>query len=302
MSDTINVICSKCGQALQIPAHLEEYSCLYCGARMTRQLPKKASAPEAEAGKEYYEAHILDVIRNHLGIDKLVTGKDFEGAFTHYRQSNEEIFVQLDAAVSGDAITTDDAAIMFLDLLEEYWQHSDDRKQSKNFMLETDKFVIAVFLVPMIRQLQLSISESYCESLRKHWCERHPKSVFYIGDYEDLSKGFQKKILGLCFITTAVCRHEGKTDDCEELTAFRAFRDGFLRSCPDGAALIEEYYNIAPGIVLHMDLSDNADILYAELRRTYLQPCYEDIQAGRLQQCKDRYTAMVRSLERKYLC
>ena len=130
---------------------------------------------------------------------------------------------------------------------------------------------------------------------------RYPKSPFYLGTYEELSGGFQKKFLGLCFITTAVCRHSGKPDDCQELTAFRGFRDGYLRACPDGPALIDEYYNIAPGIVLRIELSPDREARYANIRETYLEPCFADIQAGRLRQCKDRYVDMVRNLEQEYL-
>ena len=111
------------------------------------------------------------------------------------------------------------------------------------------KIVLAIFFVPMVRKQQLPISEEFVTILQKQWVERYPKSPFYLGDYESISGGFRKKFLGLCFITTAVCQELGKPDDCEELTAFRAFRDGYLRSQPDGEALIREYYNIAPGIV-----------------------------------------------------
>ena len=37
------------------------------------------------------------------------------------------------------------------------------------------------------------------------------------------------------------------------------------------------------------------------LRSRWLEPCYADLQAGNLQQCKDRYTAMVRQLQKEYL-
>ena len=91
--------------------------------------------------------------------------------------------------------------------------------------------VIAIFLVPAIRKLALPTSEDFCDVLQKEWVRRYPKTPFYLGSYEEISTGFRKKILGLCFITTAVCEEEGKPDDCEELTAFRAFRDGYLKSC-----------------------------------------------------------------------
>ena len=34
MADMIRGVCPQCGKKLEIPAELEEFSCLYCGARM----------------------------------------------------------------------------------------------------------------------------------------------------------------------------------------------------------------------------------------------------------------------------
>ena len=115
--------------------------------------------------------------------------------------------------------------------------------------MDDEKIILAIFFVPMVRKLQLPVSEEFVTLLQKKWVERYPKSPFYLGDYDSISGGFRKKFLGLCFITTAVCQELGKPDNCAELTAFRAFRDGYLASQPDGEALIHEYYNIAPGIV-----------------------------------------------------
>ncbi len=294
--------CPQCSRELQIPTELEAFSCMYCGARLSKdQFVPQIPAGEGAEAKAYYEAHVLQAITDHLGIDKLVTNSEYADAFARYQKSCEETFRQLDSAVRAGAYTVEDAAVFFLDRLEQHWQEDKRRKMRKSVMLDTDKFVIAVFLVPMVRELKLSVSEPYCEALQKNWCARHPKSPFYLGTYDEMTAGFQKKLLGLCFITTAICTQEGKPDDCEELTAFRAFRDGYLTSCPDGPALIEEYYDIAPGIVLHIELDRNKEKIYRDLRKTYLQPCYEDLQNGRLPQCKARYTKMVRDLERKYL-
>ena len=297
-----HILCPECGKELNVPAHLSSFCCMYCGARIETQSPATpVSISDGEAGKAFYQANVLGVICSHLGIDKQVTSTQYDGAFAHYRARNEETFRQLELAVNAGVYTLEEAACDFLDKLEKHWAEDKERKQRPAAMLETDKFVIAVFLVPMIRSLKLSVSEGFCESLRAQWCDRHPKAPFYLGTYEDLSKGFQKKLLGLCFITTAICEFEGKSDDCEELTAFRSFRDGYLLSCPDGANLIQKYYDIAPGIVLHIDLSSDREAIYQDLRQRYLHPCFEDIQNGRPAQCKKRYTDMVLSLEKQYL-
>ena len=213
----------------------------------------------------------------------------------------EPVFRSLDEAVCAMPDETDarllESANAFLDELELDWAANRNRNGAR----DDDKMVIAIFLVPAIRKLELPTSEAFCETLQAEWVRRYPKTPFYLGDYEAISTGFRKKLFGLCFITTAVCEELGKPDNCEELTAFRAFRDGYLRACPDGEALIDEYYSIAPGIVSCINVCENRAEKYAAIREKWLEPCYQDLLAGRQASCKARYVEMVRSLEREYL-
>ena len=306
-AELLQGLCPQCGETLDIPAHLKQFSCMYCGARLTpadlstEPEPEPVCDIDGEACAAYYRDHVLETIVNYLGIEKEMTRSSYYESFTRYTSGCAEIFQQLNQAVSVGAITLDDAAAHFLDALQHRWEAGKSWKQSANSMMETDKFVIAIYLVPMIRSLKLSISEDYCTVLHEQWMARYPKSPFFLGTYEELSSGFNKKFLGLCFITTAICRHSGKADDCAELTAFRSFRDGYLRACPDGPDLIDKYYEIAPSIVLRLELSEDRDARYDAIRKTYLEPCFADIRAGRLRQCKDRYTDMVLTLEQEYL-
>ena len=116
--------------------------------------------------------------------------------------------------------------------------------------------------------------------------------------FDELAAGFRKR--KLCFITTAVCEAEGKPDDCAELTAFRAFRDGWLSQTPEGRALVNDYYEVAPSIVQIMKHCDDAQKVCRRLRRQYLEPCYQDLQAGRYSACRDRYVSMVNELRSRY--
>lgn len=175
-------------------------------------------------------------------------------------------------------------------------------RKGSRFLFDEDKYVVALFFVPMVLRQELPSGREFADTLQAVWVERYPKSPFYVGDYETLAGGFRKKkFLGLCFITTAVCEAEGKPDDCVELTAFRAFRDGYLKAQPDGEALIEEYYRIAPTIVMCIDVCGDRTERYAAIRAQYLQPCYDALQAGDLAGCKTKYVRMVRDLEREYL-
>ena len=60
----------------------------------------------------------------------------------------------------------------------------------------------------------------------------------------------------------------------------------WLMAQPDGPALVQEYYDTAPFIVMQIDYCDDAARRYAELRRDYLQPCYEALQENRMADCK----------------
>ena len=97
----------------------------------------------------------------------------------------------------------------------------------------------------------------------------------------------------LCFITTAICEGLGKPDDCYELTTLRKYRDLWLSNQPDGKALIEEYYKIAPLIVSRIKKSKK----YAEycqlLLEHYINPCLEMINNKEYEKCRDKYIEMV---------
>ena len=48
--DVITGRCPKCGEQLEIPAHLKQFSCMYCGTRLTpSELTDDFAAPNAPA-------------------------------------------------------------------------------------------------------------------------------------------------------------------------------------------------------------------------------------------------------------
>lgn len=244
---------------------------------------------------DYFKEHVLHIITQHRGIEQALTKNKYEPAMDAYGEACREIFLRLDDACAEEEWTVQEAAAWFLDRLASDWENQ------KRSVRDNDKFMIAVFTVPMIRRLDLRFTEDFCSALHELWMERYPKSPWQIGDFETINTSFRKKYLGLCFITTAVCLEEGKDDNCAELTAFRSFRDGYLQTCPDGPALIEEYYRIAPAIVLEIDKSADPKAHYAAIRREYLDLCYTHLQAENMEACKEHYTRMVRALQKQYL-
>ena len=266
MEDMITGLCPQCGHTLHIPAELASFSCMYCGTRLTKE-QLAAEPPAAQEADEdraaYYDRAVSRLgwcIKNFGGYQKKIMRDVFFEAFETYETGCAPVIQELARGVAPERQTQllGRAAAAMLDELEAGWQKKGD--------MEDEKIVLAIFFVPMVRKQQLPISEEFVTILQKQWVERYPKSPFYLGDYESISGGFRKKFLGLCFITTAVCQELGKPDDCEELTAFRAFRDGYLRSRPDGEALIREYYNIAPGIVTCINTCSDRHASYARSR------------------------------------
>lgn len=291
-------LCPKCREKLEIPAHLTEFSCMYCGTRLSPANLNNDICNDDGSAFAFYKANILSVITDHRQIDKSLNKNAYAPAIDAYEADCREVFEKLDVALRAGSLTAEDASNYLLDVLAQDWA---TKKHGRNSLMDGDKFRIAIFTVPMIRRLGLASMEEFCTALHKNWMERYPKHPWAIGDFDVINSSFRKKILGFCFITTAVCLEEGRSDDCAELTAFRAFRDGWLQTCPDGPALVEEYYRIAPWIVLEIEKKPDAKERYATIRKEYLAPCYEALQAGRPEVCKERYTKMVRALEKEYL-
>lgn len=307
MEGTIKGNCPNCGKPLEIPAELEEFSCLYCGARSkTADLRVKKEIVEGEFAerREALRERLPKMVTRYPDYDKKITKKEFFLAFERYENENRSTVNSIDPCVDacpdGETAAVETLCRDLLDALDEYMQADPRWKKSagRNSVLFEVKVVLAIFLTPLLRKAGVCCAEAFRTELNRQWLERYPKQMWTPGDYDVLAGGFRKH--KLCFITTATCAYEGKPDDCAELTAFRAFRDGWL-TANGGEALIAAYYDKAPGIVTCIELCDEPAERYAEIRKRWLLPCYRALQAGRMQECRDRYVDMVRTLEQRYL-
>jgi hypothetical protein len=99
---------------------------------------------------------------------------------------------------------------------------------------------------------------------------------------------------GLCFITTAVCKADGKPDDCDELETLRWFRDNVLLKHPLGPDLVNLYYRMAPEIVRKIDAKDSSDAIYKLLRDRFILPAVKAVNEGDNQRAFNIYASMVR--------
>ena len=155
-------------------------------------------------------------------------------------------------------------------------------------------------LSPALLKLELPVGRILCKSLQIAWCAVWPKQNYQIVTEEMISSGFDKKWYQ-CYITQSTCEFLGKPDDCFELKAFRAFRDGYLKNCADGPALIEAYYKSAPAIVQRIAFSSSRDAIFQRIWEIYLQACLEDLLHNRQEDCKNRYVSMMYALQQEFL-
>jgi hypothetical protein len=96
---------------------------------------------------------------------------------------------------------------------------------------------------------------------------------------------------GGCFLTTACVEAKGLPDDCHELTVLRDLRDE-MKKTEEGAALVKEYYEIAPRIVGRMT-TEEAAALYDAL----VEPCVSLIEAGKKEAAVAHYKNVVETLQ-----
>lgn len=303
MPEQLQLTCPHCGKHLEIPAELKEFSCLYCGERLkTAEL--LAPSGDYRTELDYLAEHLPKTVTRYPDHFKRITRAEFEPTFAAYEQENAEILTHIDtcAAAAPEGSEAAVAAIckQLLDSLEMHMAADKrwSRKAQRGQLMFEIKSVLAIFLTPLSKKLGLKYAEAFCTELNRQWLARYPKEVWMPGDYETMVAGFRRR--KFCYITTATCRHEGKPDDCAELTAFRAFRDGWLQAQEGGTELIDLYYAGAPEIVACIDYCDAPDERYEEIRTRWLTPCYRALQDGRPEECRARYTEMIRTLQERY--
>lgn len=158
---------------------------------------------------------------------------------------------------------------------------------------------MVVYVVPVLTYTKDENLESLAEKTVERWNEKKMNSLtLSISSYETIAGGFKN---GFCYITTAVCRYQGKPDDCYELTVLRRYRDTYLLSSEEGRRLVGEYYDTAPYLVKVLEMCADMREIYDELYRVYLSPCVSYIEQKKYEECKRVYIDMVRGLQAKYL-
>jgi hypothetical protein len=157
---------------------------------------------------------------------------------------------------------------------------------------------MAIYIIPVLTYRHDMYCEKVAHMMVDTWNEKQISALnLGFSSYEGIANGFKKK---LCYITTAVCEQQNKPDDCHELTILRDYRDSYLLQTEEGRALVEEYYDIAPGLVMIMDMQNNREDIYTDIYERYLLPCIQYIESDQKEACAKLYQKMVRTLQNQY--
>ncbi len=106
---------------------------------------------------------------------------------------------------------------------------------------------------------------------------------------------------GGCYITTACVEHKGLSDDCDELTTMRLFRDDVIETDPAFRQKVIEYYEYAPRIVEAIEHRDDKDDILDDLYKKMISPCVSLYKQGKTMDAKELYLAYYENMKKEYL-
>lgn len=324
----IEKTCPFCGGILQVPDDLHAYICMYCGKKIDAKgqseelgvelnegprecLNREPNEPSSwfEEEKQYAYTEGPSLLIGQLHLMDSFKAATYEKAFQNYLGEKGKIILALNRCITEEVRCKNGTAS---ERIEEWVKVVIDQvdkqvglsrrgnKSSANTKkIEEVRYVLALYTVPMIKEVAVDYSDQIAATLHRLWCERYPQQKFEIAQYKALLSGFQKR--KLCFITTAACECLDKPDDCVELQAFRRFRDGYLMNRPGGKEEIEWYYEVAPVIVNKMNILPEKMEIYTSIWEEYLQPCYDFLKEQENEKCYKQYKQMVETLSRTYV-
>lgn len=239
---------------------------------------------------------LLDGCDNPLAyFKKKVYGDAFKRIYQQNIQTFDAIEKGYNSVIDKEQFITNMAEALVTHAVEKM---NGCRKKSEKEHMQMDlNMIMAVFVLPMVLEYKGNSSKPLTDKLLAGWKREFPKSNLQAAEFSFIEEGFHKKF---CYITTAVCESFGKADDCYELTLLRDYRDTYMASLPGGEELIQEYYDMAPSIVKHINQKEDASAIYRSIWEEYLSPCISMIEEERFEECRQRYQDMVYTLRDKY--
>nr|WP_319487549.1 CFI-box-CTERM domain-containing protein [uncultured Caproiciproducens sp.] len=299
----ISAVCPHCKKELQLPDDAENIVCMYCAQPIhvkTLLAEMDMDKPNDDDYRRLMDeatALLNDAIFTVTNAFKNVKQDIYPEEFQNYNKIISPALKSYCLAAAGNDEAPDFFAGLLFDRFQKQIELMGIKKESDPRLFEY-RYMIVAFTVPAILEQHTPAAEALADSFLKVWNAHYPKNPLGKSNYDAISNGFRKK---LCFITTAVCSSLGKGDNCEELEAFRKFRDGWLQNSPGGKAKICEYYLFAPLIVSKINQSDNQRAVYKEIWENHLFPCLTSLENENPLKCAEQYEDMILELEQKWL-
>lgn len=224
---------------------------------------------------------------------------EYEQAFLAYIKEHDDILREIEDVY----VCSTNAKEGMQTLAQEFVEYvktsleTETKKRKRSQKLMDYNMILVVYLFPALLKQNQRSGEAFAKALLQEWNQAFPKTNLHLASYEEIAEGFRQRF---CYITTAVCQSLNKGDNCEELVLLRGYRDGYLMGLPGGQRVIQEYYDVAPTIVKHINRRENAEDIYRGIYETYLRTCIGLIREDKNEQCRKVYTDMVYELEDKY--
>lgn len=297
----IKGVCPYCKGELQIPEDRESVICMYCGKELSVKDAMKDFTEQERVGTVAVEeaaAALQDLlygIENPMQYFKKTHYMDF---YKRYLFENAKNLAVLDRFY----VTHEEPRVLMEQAAEPLAARAKEQMKSlrgkKKEELQMDlNLSMVVYVFPALIETDEMSGREWTEVIAAVWKKYFPKSDLKAASSKEINEGFRYRF---CFITTAVCESQHKSDDCYELSLFRSFRDDYLLQSDDGVQMVHEYYDVAPSIVKHIGKRSDADRIYETIWQQYLSPCIRLIESDRREECVDLYKSMVCDLKEQY--
>lgn len=106
---------------------------------------------------------------------------------------------------------------------------------------------------------------------------------------------------GGCYLTSACVESHGLPDDCHELMTMRALRDKYIRTMPEGDAVILDYYEYAPKIVDKINQCASPKAVFEKIYSEMILPCVQLFDAEKHHEAYVLYKEYAEKLKKDYL-
>lgn len=293
-------VCPHCQGELQLPADRDTIICMYCGKELAvkdARQQEQTSEPEPVTDEAAQEAmqNLLYGIKEPMQYFKKAQYMEFFKKYLFENAKNLAILERLYLTADDPKSVMERVAEPLVARVEEELKplrggKKDDLQMDYNLSM-------VVYVFPALLETNEKSGQAWIDVLSATWKKHFPKTELKSATAKEINAGFRYRF---CYITTAVCESRHKPDDCYELSLLRSFRDHYLLQREDGAAMVHEYYDVAPSIVKHIGKRPDAAAIYEGIWQQYLSPCIRLIESDRKEECVDLYKHMVYELKELY--